>query len=175
MNGQGVSTLLRRMTTRTPSSLKWMIDLRARLSGEIKKAELATTRATRLLGELKRIQKDLRAVDRTLGLHDIKVDVSLIQPVQSHSGRIDLPYGELTRSVLFCLRLNPDRPMRTFEIVAFVAARCADLDAPQQSTDKLHASVRHRLKNLVAEGIVERHHPMTGSAEGMWSIAKPMR
>lgn len=152
-----------------------MIDLRARLDGEIKKAELATKRVTRLLDELKRVQNDLSAVDRTLGLHDIKVELALIQPVLSHTVRINVPYGELTRSVLLCLRLNPDRPVRTSGVVAFVAARCADLEAPQQDTQKLYASVRHRLKNLVQDGVVERHHPMTGSAEGMWTIAKLRR
>lgn len=163
------------MGPRISSSLKWLIETRARLDGEIKKVEASTARVQNLLKELERVKADLQAVDRTLGLHDTKVELDAIQPVLSQSLRINAPYGSLTKNVLLCLRLNPDRPMRTSVISAFVATRLVDLDAPPMDARQLHLSVRHRIKNLREQGVLENHAPKDSHTEGLWMLAKSMR
>ncbi len=155
--------------------MKWLIDTRARLDGEIKKVEASTARVQSLLKELEQVKADLSAVDRTLGLHDLKVELDAIQPVLSQAVRINAPYGALTKNVLLCLRLNPDRPVRTAVVTAFVATRLADLDAPPQDSRQLHESVKHRLRNLLQQGVLENHRPAGTYGEGLWSIAKSMR
>lgn len=173
LNGQGASDLLGGMTSRTPSSLKWLIDIRARLAGEIKKVEASTARAQNLLEELKRLQVELSAVDITLGLHDIKVELDAIQPVSSPTVRINAPYGALTKNILTCVRLHLDQGVRTSSVVAFVAARLADPDAPPQDIRQLRHAISHRLRGLKEEGVLENHNPKVKCGEGLWTIVKP--
>lgn len=95
------------MTPKIPSSLKWLIDKRARLEGGIKKTRASLATAKQLIEELSKLEEDLAAIDRSLGLHDIQIQIEHIQPIRSHYVRIKLPRGELTKSILLCLRLEP--------------------------------------------------------------------
>jgi hypothetical protein len=88
------------MSTRIPSSLKWLIDKRARLDAEIRKTQSSIAKNKELIKELSSLKKNLSAIDKALELHEISVDVTLIEPVKSHYKRIDLPHGELTSSIL---------------------------------------------------------------------------
>ncbi|GAC1406724.1 MAG: hypothetical protein NVSMB6_03360 [Burkholderiaceae bacterium] len=160
-----------RMANRIPPSLKWLIVKRARLDGEIKKTEAALKRSQRLLEELSVIKADLAAIDRALGLHDLQVDIDLIQPIRSQYVRTAIPHGEITRSALLCLRLNEGGPVSTDTIANFISTRFADLKATPQDATQFRNSVRHRLKVLARQQIVHRHHPKIGSAIGFWSLA----
>lgn len=161
------------MSSRIPSSLKWLIDKRARLDAEIKKTEASLTRAQGLIKELSNLKKSLVAIDRTLALHEIKIDVTLIRPVQSHYVRINLPHGELTRSILLCIRLRAsERPACMSEIVSFIEARYADIGAQPERREQLVNSVHNRLKCMARRGVIKRHHPMKTNAEGLWSLAE---
>jgi hypothetical protein len=115
------------MANKIPPSLKWLIDKRARLDGEIKKTEAAVKRTQHLIEELSTIKADLAAIDRALRLHDLQVDVDVIQPIRNQYVRTNVPYGELTRTIFLCLRLHEGRPVSTDRLVEFVAARFADL------------------------------------------------
>lgn len=159
------------MSNRIPSSLKWLIDKRARLDGEIRKTRASLNNAQRLIDELSKLETDLEAIDRSLGLHEIKVDLANIAPVRGHYVRIKLPHGELTRSVLLCLRLNKGTPVRMSEIASFIATRHANLESEELSRAKLHRSVHNCLKRLCRNGILKRHHPTVCATEGVWSLA----
>jgi hypothetical protein len=163
------------MGPRIPPSLKWLINTRARLTGEIKKIEASTARVQSLLKELEQAKADLIAVDRTLGLHHLKVELDAIQPVISQPVRTNAPHGALTNNVLLCLRSNPDRCVRTSEVVAFVAARLAEMGVEPQDARQLYSSVAHRLKNLREQGVVANHRPKGNYGQGLWTIAKAMR
>jgi len=156
---------------RLPSSLKWLIDRRARIAGEIDKVERLAAKCQRLLDEMRSLQDLLAAVDQTLGLHDVAVEVSLIPPIRSQEVRINLPHGELTRSILLCLRLSDGMPESTHEIAAFIVARHTNLDCGASSAATLRRSVGYRLKNLCHDGLVVRHHALGGNQEGIWSLA----
>jgi hypothetical protein len=81
------------MNARIPPSLKWLIDKHARISGKMEmtqKLPLAqSVLAARLAAclsdlnglkaELADFQKDLSGIDRTMQLHDIRVNVELIR------------------------------------------------------------------------------------------------
>lgn len=160
------------MSTRIPSSLKWLIDKRARLDGEIRRTEASLSRAHALVEELSKLKESVVAIDHTLSLHEIEIDVSLIRPIQSKYVRVNLPHGELTKSILLCLRLNKDvRPVGMIEIVRFIEARYADLSVQPGSRLKLNESVHNRLKDLARQGLIQRHHPLTTNTQGFWSIA----
>lgn len=160
------------MSPRIPPSLKWLIDKRARLDGEIKKTRESLQKAQLLIDELKQLECDLAAIDRTLGLHEIHVQTDDIPPIKSHYARINLPRGELTRSILLCLRLRGE-PVSTTEIATFIMVRHKNLEIKNEmSRSELGESVRYRLKDLCRQGVVQRNHPLKGASEGMWSLAE---
>lgn len=158
------------MTPRIPSSLKWLIDKRARLDAEIAKTQASLAKTRRLIKELSYLKESLDAIERALEMHDIQVDVENIQPIRSHYNKISLPHGELTRTVLALLRLSGNIPVKTTEIVAFVEKRYIALNIPPENRFKLARSVHYRLKDLVRHGVILRHHDPHTNVEGCWSI-----
>lgn len=160
------------MSSRIPSSLKWLIDKRARLDAEIKKTEKSLAKAKELIKDLESLKTSLKAIDRSLALHEIEVDVSLIRPVRSYYVRVNLPHGELTRCILSCLRKHAsDGPVRMSEIVSFIEARYEEIGTKPLPRSQLRRSIHYRMKNLAARGVVIRHHPPKTSKEGLWSLA----
>lgn len=158
------------MTPKIPSSLKWLIDKRARLDGEIQKTRASLSTAKRLLDELRELEESLAAIDRSLGMHEIQIEIENIPTIRSHYVRINLPRGELTRSIFLCLKLNEGAPIRMSQFVDFIAARYADIDATKETRAKLSRSVHNRLKTLYHEGKLQRHHPADSNEEGLWSL-----
>lgn len=159
------------MTPKIPSSLKWLIDKRARLQGEIQKTRASLATAKQLIEELSKLEADLAAIDHSLGLHEIRIQIEHIQPIRSHYVRIKLPRGELTKSILLCLRLRDGAPARMGEIASFIEARHGDLSASAGNRVAFHRSVHSRLKALFYEGKVKRHHEPSSNKEGIWSLA----
>lgn len=158
------------MSSRIPSSLKWLIDKRARLDAEIKKTQASLAKTRRLIKELSDLKETLEAIDLALGMHEIKVDIECIQPLRSHYAKINLPYGELTRSILARLRSSGGTPVKTTSIIAFVEERYVALNIPPENRAKLARSVHYRLKDLARGGVLLRHHDPYSNTEGLWSI-----
>lgn len=158
------------MSVRIPPSLSWLIDKRARLDGEIRRTRASLAKARHLIEELSTLEEDLAAIDRTLELHEIKVDVRDIAPINTQYVRVKLPHGSLTQSILLFLRLREGVPARMSEIVSFIEARYADIDALAESRGKLSRSVHYRLKSLARQGVLKRHHFAHENSEGIWSL-----
>lgn len=160
------------MSTRIPSSLKWLIDKRARLHGEIIKTQNSIARAHLLIDELNNLNEALEAIDKTLELHEIKIDVTYIDPINTKYVRLDLPHGAITNAVLTCLRLNtdPNRPIAKSQIVEFLIARHSELEAPTIPKAQVSASVKDALRRLYRNGLIKRHHKPTGNNGGSWSV-----
>jgi len=158
------------MAARIPPSLAWLIDKRARIDGELKKARQATDTAMRLIKDLKVLERDLAAVDRVLTLHTLNVDKTLIEPRLSHSKRLELPRGWLTRSLLEIIAAKMPDPVPSKAILEEVATRFPQLWTDPDSKHQLYESVRYRLKNLARDGVLQRHVPPRGSRERRWSL-----
>lgn len=161
------------MSTRIPSSLKWIIDKRARLDAEIQKTRVSIAEAKKLIKELSEIEKSLKAIDSALGLHEISVDIALISPLKSHYNRVNLPHGELTRLILMRLRqADGKEPVSKSDIIQFIKTKHPNLINELEVRTWLNHSVRYRLKSLCRDGLVQRHHdPSPTGAEGLWSLA----
>jgi hypothetical protein len=161
------------MSTRIPSSLKWLIDKRARLDGEIQKTRAALAKTKKLVKELSEIEKSLSAIDVALALHEIRVDTSLISPVRTQYNRINLPHGELTRLILMRLRqYKNSQPISKTEIVEFIKAKHPELFSQNETLVWLKRSVSYRLKGLYRDGILKRYHdPYPDGTEGLWSLS----
>ena len=155
---------------RLPSSLKWLIDRRARVAGEIEKIEGLLAKCKRLADEIIPLKELLSSIDHTLALHEVSVDVSLIPSIKSQDLRLALPHGELTRGILLSLKLAEGRPMTTDAVTAFMVARYTDLNAAPSSATELRMSVRYRLKNLCAQGLVKRAREGNRTRNAAWIL-----
>ena len=91
------------MTWRTPSSLKWLITKRSRLSGALLKLDDERSKLSDRIRSLDRragvLREQLSALDQTFGLHEISMEPTTIRPVRPHTGarRRLLPHGQLSR------------------------------------------------------------------------------
>lgn len=162
------------MANRIPPSLNWLIVTRARLAGELEKTKRSLATAKTYISELEDIEEKIRALDIAFQLHDIQIDLSLIKPIESKSYRLDLPHGELTKSILLCLKLyGAEKPVSKSDIMNFLIIRhyneCSDDEIPRE---QLGVSVRNRLKALYRDGIIIRHHEPETNTEGVWSFKK---
>src|SRR3989338_6410423 len=107
---------------RTPPSLKWLIDKRARLLGEITKIELghqewldrtenrlkgaeeALASARRHLRyeqeiagkHVQAFKADVQSIDAALGMHEIQINPEIITPIRTQDEVRPLPYGVLS-------------------------------------------------------------------------------
>lgn len=156
---------------RLPSSLKWLIDRRARVAGEIEKIERMLAECQRLVDDIRPLKDLLTSIDQTLALHEISIDVSLIQPIKSQELRLNLPHGELTRGILLALKLAGGMPMSTDAVTSVVVARYTELSAEPISATELRTSVRYRLKNLCAQGLVKRQRSGNGARTPTWTLS----
>jgi hypothetical protein len=112
------------MEDRIPPSLKWLIDKRARIHGEI----LRKNRQHQINFEdgtksLKCLQEDIQAIDRVIGLHDIHVNPSDIPPIRPQICKFKLPYGMATRLIYEYFRQSQDEYSSTPMIVDYAARK----------------------------------------------------
>jgi seryl-tRNA synthetase len=159
------------MAGRLPPSLNWLIDKRARLDGEIKKMQAAADYAKELIKELSSIKEDLAAIDRAMKLHIIQVEVENIPSIRSQETRIKLPHGELTRLLITRLRQANGAVLTTSELTTFVAECFSVARFEEKDHKQLYQCVRYRLKNLVSDGVVQRHRRPKKNSEAQWSLA----
>jgi hypothetical protein len=158
---------------RTPSSMAWLIDKRRSLKGQVEWVRRQIARRQRELEQLPlqlvQLETELANLDAVFKLHAVQVEPRVITGKRPKRKAL-LPYGVLSKLILKTLR-TAEGPLST----SAVARRIAEaLDEPigWEKTTLLRQRTRRRLKGLVAEGFVERHHPLRAGAqdEGVWSL-----
>lgn len=158
------------MTTRIPPSLKWLINKRARLQGDIAKAEKELTELIKLKQrDIQAIRNNLAAVDNTIRMHEIPIDPTLIRPICGATKKRLFPYGGLTNLVLSCVSKAHPCSITTTEISVLIAEN-VNIDPQGEFFLELRTSVRHRLKNMCVDGWVERTHSVKANQEGSWQL-----
>ena len=136
-------------TIRTPPSLKWLLNKRARLLGDIQRlentlpertaksrekvvqAELQLCKAKKMLSYEEKIlaqgvltlRKDIDAIDTALSMHHIQIDPEIIPSIRSQNSIRATAYGEMTRCIFECLKQCAGRSLPTTEVALFVAIR----------------------------------------------------
>lgn len=160
------------MSVRIPSSLKWLVEKRARLQGEIE--ALAKSHAEAILAYQKRhqdLQADLAAIDRAMGLHAIRISPEAIGPIAYRDTSRRLPYGSMTRFVFEALRVAGGIPLTSDEITHYV---CQRYDPPLSEDDwpRMRYLMQSRLKGLAAKGRIVRVNANHGNTEGQWLLPR---
>lgn len=110
------------------------------------------------------------AVDSTIGLHEIQIDPSDIQPTRP-SRKSQFRRGVVTRSVLALLRLHPDQWFSTGDLVS---ALCVAKNVSQTDYDAefLRRLLRRRLRAMAAMKILERPEERMGNSEQRWRLSR---
>lgn len=165
------------MTSRTPSSLKWLIVKRSRLSGALAKAEarkkqLLDQLAT-LDGQLDTLRRQLSGIDETLSIHEIQINPEEIRPVQPQGRRKLMPPGQLSRVILSELR-RAEGWLSSSELLARIADNITNDECTYKEAKH---SLRRRLGKLARDGVLERQNFLTskgqhdGKSDALWRIA----
>lgn len=161
------------MTNKIPPSLNWLIDKRARVAGEIAKTKRSLKEAKTLIKDLEELEIKLSAIDTTLDLHDIKVDVNLIVPIESHEIRVNIPHGELSKSILTCIRLyQVNGPVPKPIIENFVITRHFDFDGEKVIGGDIKRIIHNGLTNLYHKGYLIKHHDPKSNNFSLWTLSK---
>lgn len=169
---------------------------RARLLGELRKAEIAGAKRVQkaaeriaaiekelqtaqdlhryemsmLLRTQDALQGDLASIDSVLRLHEVQIDPDLIQPICSHTNAAVSDYGHITRFIFECLRLSEGESRTTTQIATYAAMR-VDPEMPQKVFSDFRYRIRKRLQRLTWEGKLQRLHAPKGHVEGRWQLA----
>lgn len=166
------------MTWRTPSSLKWLISKRSRLSGALLKLDDERTRLRDKIQALDQraevLLKQLVALDQTFGLHEISVDPEIIRPVRSQTRKRLVPYGQMGRAILSELRTERGW-LSTTEIVIRVLNRFPDVDSSDYFVTR--RCIARRLGTLARKGVLQRYNEglsaagkFDGKSETYWQL-----
>ncbi len=159
---------------RTPPSMAWLIEQRRALKGQIDRKRRQIAQAQRALEDLPRELVDLEArlghLDDVFKLHEVQVQPTQIKGKRAKRKAL-LPYGVLTKQILKALK-GSDAPLLTSVIASVVAASLAEPLGWAQMT-YLRRRTADRLRKLVANGTVQRHHECAvgNYDEGAWSLA----
>lgn len=171
---------------RTPSSLKWLIDKRSRLLGEIAKYE-SEDQVKKAQTELKQaqyrltyeksirpklisvLQSELAAIDIALGLHEVQINPEAIPKTHTYDTPRKLPHGSMTRSIFEGLKLAGGHAMTTTDIAVFIAIKNG-IDPTDSGFYDIRESVRYRLKNLESNGKVERASTGSRALDAKWKL-----
>ncbi len=169
------------MTWRTPSSLKWLITKRSRLSGALLKIDDERTTLRDKLRSLDHragvLGEQLAALDQTFGLHEISMEPAAIRPVRPHTSTRQplLPHGKLSRIMFHELRLA-DGWLSTTGMLARVLGHLPEGDPFDPEVVRL--CIRKRLWALSKKGLIEQRNAgitragvHDGSTESYWRLA----
>ena len=180
---------------RTPPSLSWLINKRARLQGEIIKLEESHSKnvdeAKKRVVEaemslelakqdlvcietvgprmIEALRIDLQSVDNTLGLHEIQINPDIIPPICTPDADGLFAHGELTSTIFECFKLAGGRSVSTLEITDFVAIKIG-VELTSDNYQIFRKKISWRLKNLCADGKIRRLHQVKGAVVGRWAL-----
>lgn len=180
----------------TPSSLKWLIDRRTRLAGEIDKVkkeeserllqakkaiENARAAVKKLEGEnvaasrlhdkhVQAIAQALAATDLLLREHEIPIDPSELPSVRAHITPHIAGRNKITRGIFEALSRSAKPSLSTTEIAVYVATKLNKLELDEETFPDFKYQIRKRLGHLVWEGRLDRLHLPKTSVEGRWRL-----
>lgn len=160
------------MTTRIPPSLSWLIKRRARLQGDIAKAEKELEEICAVKKKrLEVLRADLNVIDATIRLHEIPIDPNCIKPIKGQTrGRVSA-YGHLTSAVLAAVHLSHPVAISTTEVALFIGSELG-ITHDSDEFSPLRLSVGGRLKKMCEDGWVRRLHQARTNLEGRWTLGE---
>jgi hypothetical protein len=166
------------MTWKTPSSLKWLIVRRSRLSGMLEKLEPKHTALKEQFelidARVNKLRQQLSALDQTFQLHEIQIDPTGLRPVVPHDHRRLVPHGQMSRQIRSIL-INRHDWVSTAEIAQRIIHQL-NAKVNDDAYAYVHIAVRRRLRGMLREGQVQRIQGTPkgrcydGSNQSLWRL-----
>lgn len=168
-------------TYRIPPSLNWLIRNRRAIAGRIKIAvedknllEQRLDKAQKLIRQydflsqqIAVLENDLAAIDRTISLHEIPIDLSQIGDLRPHRNTFFFKRGVLAQSIFKILSTYPKEWISTTDVAILVESMTnSNLDANEFT--KLRQIVRNRLIGLAYAGKIDRINTGQVNKGGFW-------
>ncbi|NQD37657.1 hypothetical protein HPT27_11530 [Permianibacter sp. IMCC34836] len=169
MFGEGLVNLPSIMKIRTPTTLCWLLDKRARLAGKITYIEEKLQNFASLSEKVDRLRQDLLAIDHTISLYEIPVDPTQVPSIKPLPNARALPWGRMTRAIYRCLATDKTRAFSALEIATFVM-RNEDVTFSAEGFIHFRMAIRRRLKSLLYAGKVTRLQTANGRRSAYWQF-----
>lgn len=155
------------MVARTPSPLRWLVDQRLRLEGEFERLSKLKTEVDVLHSNVSSL---IAAVQTTMSLHEIPIDLEGVQSVTSSQDFKRGDPGSFKRLVVRAMKEGKGVPLTTKQVAALVRSFWPDAWGACQAEQDLHNNVRYALKSMRKRG--EAFSPVYGRAgkEATWVL-----
>lgn len=168
-------------TYRIPPSLSWLIhnrrvvlgrkdiasEAKNKLESKYKDAKNIIQEYEVLSQQIAELEKDLEAIDRSIGLHEVPIDISQIAKLRPHKKPSLFKHGVLVQSIYMVLSKEPTKWLSTTEIAVTVKV-ITNFDDAGTEFVKLRHVVRNRLIGLAFEGKIDRVNTGQLNKEGFW-------
>ena len=162
--------------------MKWLIRNRQLIAGRL---ALAKEDLPKLEKELQKVQAiyqkhealktsipiwetDLAAIERTLQLHEVVIDIDKLSPLRPHRNPI-FRHGQLSKLIYTALGQQPNSWVSTTDVVLFVASQ-GKFKEPFDSKRTFRRVVLDQLKGLSTSGKIDRVLTDRKSRNGLWRM-----
>lgn len=166
-----------------PSSLKWLIRNRQRIAGrltlakedfsklekELQKAQTIYQKYEVLKNLIPILEIDLAAIERTLQLHEVAVDINKLSPLRPQRNPSAFKHGQLTKWIYSALGSQSAQWVSTNEIFAHISSRI-NSNVPFDSKRSFRQIVYDQLKGLSKGGKIDRVLTDRRSRNGLWRM-----
>ena len=143
------------MSSKTLSSLLWLIRKQTRLVGLMERRsdelERLKARIAEIEAELGALAVQRSQIESVMKLHEVQVDPQDLRAIRPHETKRLLGHGGITRAVLAYLRDAPGHTATTVELVAAVIGHMKAKPSPKD-LDKIKRRVRVRLSIMASAG-----------------------
>lgn len=166
---------------KTAPPLKWLAEKRARVLHKLTEEELfvaqleerrvaAARESAEADARVRAHRANLAAIDRAISIHSpafVAADIRRVRFWKGHYGN----RGALTASIFALLTKNSPCWTPTHAVVDWVVRDRALAFQGPESVRRVHKSLTSRLRVLVAQGYLERGHPLIGGdVQGLWRL-----
>lgn len=170
MNNSGEIVNISPMTTRIPSSLKWLINKYQEQLRQLKDIE---NQLAMLPTQQLRLIESIESLKKVIELHDVPItadDIPSIRPSKKHTS---LAYGVVTKLIYEYLGNIPhDADSSVSEIFSYCLKRSNWQDFNPNSIRLFRKSVRKRLQNMAYQGKLHRTRCGNHHFEARYKVIK---
>jgi len=153
--------------------MAWLITQRSAIQGKLDRYQRSIEAAK---DRMKSTRNELKALDKVIGLHEVKVNPAAIKGKPPNRTRI-FAKGKLSRFIIkICIQRGVGVAVAPTEVTVLFLE---ELNMPLNSATlrDMRSRVQTQMRNLKAKGILQRHDvdPKGGpTPESQWSLKAPL-
>jgi hypothetical protein len=145
------------MSIKIPSSLKWLANKRARTAHNLElhkqRLDIINAEIVELEPLLQSLQADLDAIDRTISMHEIRLNPEKIPNIRSMPRNSSLAKKNITKHIFSYLKSQGEQWSSTGHIASYVWQAAG---FPGEYDPEFRLAIRYRLRDQVRINKIER-------------------